>query len=281
MPTHTEAVPMPWNDENKSLICTTQCRRLSPLLMNAVQRAQVMVLLNSVCLVHLWNTTPKCSLAHAAIREHHIANEPSVWCLPICKAVCQDWKVLCKERSVYGAGGPTLYLLCCWGSGALGKAQHLVHSGSQYTTKHSMATNRTLEVLGWVVILLRSQQCGALALKEGRQSVIMDGWIQLLRKDRPRQQRGRAALDVRATGVHEAVPWYRWRAIWQLTGQDWRPAHGAWHCCGCLLQITWSGRGTSAETEKDNFSNIVAKTVHPVTGEETSLVSGDGTFKRG
>lgn len=172
--------------------------------------------------------------------------EPSVWCLPICNAVCQDWKVLCKERIVYGAGGLTLYLLCCWGSGALGKVQHLVHSGSQYTTKHSMATNGTLEVLGWVVILLRSQQWGALALKEGRQSVFMDGWIQLFRKDRPRQQGGRAALDVRANGVHEAVPWHRWRASWQLTGQDQRAAHGAWHCCGCLLQITWSGRDRSA-----------------------------------
>lgn len=85
-----EAVPMPWNNENKSLVCTTQRRRLSPLLMSAMQRAQVMVLLNSVHLVHLWNTTPKRSSAHSRPSAAHCnwgagagVSEPSVRHLPL------------------------------------------------------------------------------------------------------------------------------------------------------------------------------------------------------
>lgn len=46
-------VPMAWKDENKSLVCTRQCRGLSLLPMSAALRAQVTVLLNSVLLVHL------------------------------------------------------------------------------------------------------------------------------------------------------------------------------------------------------------------------------------
>lgn len=70
-----EAVPMPWNDENKSLVCTTQRRRLSPLLMSAMQRTRVTVLLNSAHVVHLRNTTPKRSSAHIALRAQHVGTE--------------------------------------------------------------------------------------------------------------------------------------------------------------------------------------------------------------
>lgn len=53
MPVQAEAVPMTWKDENNLLVCSTQRPRLRPLLISTMQRAQVMVLLNSVHSVHL------------------------------------------------------------------------------------------------------------------------------------------------------------------------------------------------------------------------------------
>lgn len=53
MPAQAEAVPMAWKDENNLLVCSTQRPRLRPLLISTMQRAQVMVLLNSVHSVHL------------------------------------------------------------------------------------------------------------------------------------------------------------------------------------------------------------------------------------
>lgn len=70
-------VPMAWKDENKSLVCTKQSQGLSLLQMSAALRAQVMVLLNSVFLVHL-ETAQQQAAGLAHLPEGRTAS-PKCW----------------------------------------------------------------------------------------------------------------------------------------------------------------------------------------------------------
>jgi len=133
MPVRVEAVPMPWNDENPWLVRTTQHQRLSPLLMSATQRAQVVVLLNPVHLVSLWNTTPERSSAHRAVRAQRVIVKVmgqmslSRWC-DICPSMSSGLleleSAVWVNKSLWGWQAPIAPALPL-GQGSLGRVQHL------------------------------------------------------------------------------------------------------------------------------------------------------------